>query len=133
MSEPTVEQLKERIAQLESEARINTQLPQALEEGVLPVAIPDLRDRAIREKPSDFRAWVVALRENGKAPHYFGSNVAMPGSIGGGVRSVSSPAGSASGSQRLNLSEIAQIKDERERAKQLQALMEAERSRGRAR
>src|SRR5258708_36594077 len=93
MSEPTVEQLKERIAQLESEARINTQLPQALEEGVLPVAIPDLRDRAIREKPSDFRAWVVALRENGKAPHYFGSNVAMPGSIRGGAGPASPPLG----------------------------------------
>jgi hypothetical protein len=127
--EPTIESLQERIAQLEAEAKIERQLNQvAADSGILPAALPDIRERVMRARPSDVAAYVATLKDT--APHLFG----MPGSIGarGGAGPPSKPTGSSSGGA-LTLSEIAGLKSEAERAKALQALMDQERSRGRAR
>jgi len=62
MSEPTTESLQERIAQLKAEAKIERSLNQvAADSGILPAALPEIRERVMRPRPSDVAAYVATL------------------------------------------------------------------------
>ena len=116
-------------AQLEAEAKIERQLNQvAADQGILPAALPDIRERILKARPSDVPAYVATFKES--APHLFGSMPSALGYRGGAGPSTPKAFGAVSGAP-LSLTAIAEIKDERERAKQLQALMDAERGRER--